>query len=79
MAQKESPSQGDFVNLVRSDLDFIGITYDEKIFCQMSQAQFKSLIHKQIYTAAFNEFTALQAQHTKVRDCPYKDLYIQKY
>ena len=27
----------------------------------------------------FNEFTLLQAQHSKVRDIPYKDLSLQKY
>ena len=31
MTQNESPSQGDFVNLLRSDFEFIGIIYDEKI------------------------------------------------
>ena len=66
MTQKESPSQGDFVNLVRSDLDYVGITYDEKVFCQMSQQQFKSLIHKKIYEAAFNDLISLQAQHSKL-------------
>ena len=39
MAQKNSPSKEDFVNLVRSDFEFIGVTYDEKLFCQMSQEQ----------------------------------------
>ena len=31
MAQKESPSKGDFVNLVKADFDFIGITYNEEM------------------------------------------------
>ena len=79
MAQKESPSKGDFVNLVKADFDFIGITYNEEMFCQMSQAQYKSLIHKKLYAAALNEFICLQTQHSKVRDIPYKNLSIQKY
>ena len=79
MAQKESPSKGDFVNLVKADFDFIGITYNEEMFCQMSRAQYKSLIHKNIFASAFNEFRSIQAQHSKVRDIPYKGLTIQKY
>ena len=69
-AQKESPSQGDFINLVKSDFDFIGISFNEDVFCQMSQIQYKSMIHKKLYAAALNEFTLLQAQHSKVRDIP---------
>ena len=66
MAQKNSPSKEDFVNLVRSDFEFIGITHDEKLFCQMGHEKFKSLIHKKIFAAAFNDFIYLQAQYSKV-------------
>ena len=79
MAQKEKPSPGDFIHLVKSDFEFIGISFNEEMFCQMSQAQYKSLIHRKLYAAAFNEFSSLQAQHSKVRDIPYTDLSIQKY
>ena len=78
-AQKDSPSQGDFINLVKSDFDFIGISFNEDVFCQMSQIQYKSMIHKKLYAAGLNEFTLLQAQHSKVRDIPYKDLSLQIY
>ena len=40
MAQKESPSKGDFINLVKADFEFIGVTFNEETFCQMSQKQF---------------------------------------
>ena len=42
MAQKESPSKGDFINLVKADFEFIGVTFNEETFCQMSQKQFYS-------------------------------------
>ena len=71
-AQKQSPSSGDFINLVKSDFEFIGVPFDEEKFSQMSQVQFKTLIHKNIYLAAFEEFKSLQVQHSKVRDIPYK-------
>ena len=29
--------------------------------------------------SSLHKFISLQAQHSKVRDCPYKDLSIQKY
>ena len=79
MAQKESPSKGDFLNLVKADFEFIGVTFNEEAFCQMSQKQFKTLVHNRINAAAFKEFTTLQAQHSKVRDIPYQVLSIQKY
>ena len=79
MAQKESPSKGDFINLVKADFDFIGVTFDEAKFCQMGQIQFKNFIHKKIFAAAFEEFRTIQAQHSKVQDIPYQDLSLQKY
>ena len=66
----------DFVSLVKSDLDIIGITYNiEEMFCKMSHAQYI----KNIFAAAFNDFRSIQVQHSKVKDIPYKGLVIQKY
>ena len=79
MAQKESPSKGDFVNLVKADFESVGVNFNEETFSQMSRDQFKTLIHKSINSKAFQEFTTLQAQHSKVRDITYKGLSIQKY
>ena len=45
-AQTQNPSIGDFINLVKADFEFIGVTLDEEKFCQMSQAQFKTFIHR---------------------------------
>ena len=78
-AQKQSPSSGDFINLVKSDFEFIGVPFEEEKFSQMSQVQFKTLIRKNIYLAAFEEYKSLQVQHSKVRDIPYKVLSIQNY
>ena len=79
VAQKESPSHGDFVNLVKSDFDYICYSPNEEQISQMSREQFKSLIHKKLYMAAFNELRAIQSQHSKVRDIPYKNLSLQQY
>ena len=45
----------------------------------MSQVKYKNLIHDKLHKAAFHEFSALQAQHSKVRDIPYIDLSLQQY
>ena len=54
-AQKQSPSKGYFINLVKADFEFIGVVFDEEKFCHMSQVQFKTLIQKKINLAAFEE------------------------
>ena len=78
-AQKQNPSKGYFINLVKADFWFIGVTLVEENFFKMKQAQFKIFNHNKIYLAAFEEFQALQIQHSKVCDIPYKVLSIQTY
>ena len=78
-AQKENPSHGDFINLVKSDFELVNIPFSEEKFYQMSKSEFRILIHKKITQAAFSEFTSLQAQHSKVRDIPYKAFSLQTY
>ena len=47
-AQKQNPSKGYFINLVKTDFEFIGVTLVEAKFCQMKQAQLKIFIHNKI-------------------------------
>ena len=69
-AQKENPSHGDFINLIKFDFEVIFIPFSEEKFYQ---------IQKNLTEAAFSEFTSLQAQHSKVRDIPYQAFSLQKY
>ena len=71
IAQKESPSNKDFVNLVKSDFEYISYPISEKIISQMSQIKYKNLIQNKLHKAAFHEFSVLYTQHSKVRDIPY--------
>ena len=50
--QKRSPLSTDFINLVKSDFEFIGVPFDEEKFSHMKQVQLKTFIHKNIYLAA---------------------------
>ena len=78
-AQKENPSPGDFINLVKSDFEFINVSFSEERFGQMSKPEFRLLIRNKLTEAALSEFTSLQAQHSKVRDIPYPAFSLQNY
>ena len=79
IAQKESPSNGDFVNLMKSDFEYISYPISDEFISQMGQIKYKNLIHDKLHKVPFHEFSALQAQHSKVSDIPYIDLSLQQY
>ena len=45
-AQKENPSYGDFINLVKFDFELIIIPFSEEKFYQMSKSEFRFLYIK---------------------------------
>ena len=52
-AQKDNPLNGDFIFLVKKDLDLIGQKYDEKFIKSMNKLKFKKFVKKHIRKAAF--------------------------
>ena len=47
-AQRDNPTKGDFIELVKADLENIGIDYDEEYFKGQTKGQFKQHIKKNI-------------------------------
>ena len=48
LAQRDNPTKGDFVELVKADLENIGIDYDEEYFKGQTKGQFKQHIKNNI-------------------------------
>ena len=78
-AQKNNPTQGDFICLVKSDLEYIEEPYNEQNITSMSKSQFKTHIKKKLNQAVFNSLKVLQNTHSKVRDIKYSEFKIQPY
>ena len=77
-AQKESPTPGDFVELVKEDLNVIGEAFDEETIFMRSKDQFKTIIKEKIRQSAFRDLKNLQMKHSKIMNIQYDDLKIQK-
>ena len=79
MAQRDNPTKGDFVNLVKADLEDIGVNYDEEYFKCHTKDQIKQHIKKNILKVAFKDLKLIQAKHSKVMNIQYNKFYIQPY
>ena len=52
--QFESPSQGDFIQLIKDDFKLINKKFDKKIITSMSKNQFKKWVKLRVEKAALN-------------------------
>ena len=67
-AQKDIPTKGDFIELVKKDLEMIEQDFDEEFMNSTTKSQFKSDVQKKLRKAAFEELKMIQLTHIKVRD-----------
>lgn len=79
LAQRDNPTKGDFVELVKADLERIGIDYDEEWFKGLTKVQFKQHIKNNISKLVFKDLKSLQSNHSKVKDIVYNKFHIQPY
>jgi hypothetical protein len=79
IAQKNSPSKGDFVTIVEKDLKSLNLTYEQVTSSQISKIQLKKLLRQYATNAAFKELTKKLEKHTKVKDIKYERLEMQQY
>ena len=78
-AQIANSCTGDFAELVKHDLESIGLGYDPSLIRNTDEEAFKKLIKKKITAAAYRYLSGLQNTHSKVRDIVYDRLEIQPY
>ena len=70
-SQKKAPKTGDWCQMVKDDLQVLGIHMSEEEIASMSTLSYKRHIKSQIKKAAFLHLQTLQANHTKVKDIHY--------
>ena len=77
LAQKNAPVKGDFIKLVESDGQNLGVNIEniEKI----SKQGLKKLVREKARAAAFKYLSELKAKHSKVQNIIYKELACQNY
>ena len=79
LAQKESPSQGDFVTLVTQDLLDLNMTLEEALCKNTTKVQLKKKIKNSAITAALKALKYKLSSHTKVKHIKYTSLQMQPY
>ena len=77
-AQMASPLEGDFINLLKSDLESVGIPFSMEI-TEMSKKKFKKFVKDKVRSAALEYLKKVQQNHSKVRHIKYTQLKPQAY
>ena len=78
-AQKNNPTRGDFIELVKQVFqDFCEPFYEEAILLE-NKNTFKSCIKKKIKETVFTKLKDIQKSHSKIRDIKYEKFKIQPY
>ena len=75
MSQKETPTKGDFIQLIEKDLKALNITYEETITNRISKLKLKTIAK----SVAFKVLLETQSTHKKVKHINYPTLNIQPY
>ena len=74
-AMMENPAKGDWINLVKEDLDKINMSLDqEELFKTISISEFKSIVKTGIRKDALNILEEKKHAHEKVRHIAHTDL-----
>ena len=79
IAQQNNPYEGDFAQLVKDDLNMIGMTYDQNTIENTGVELFKTSVNRKVREAALTHLKNMQQTHTKVKDIQYDELKTQQY
>jgi hypothetical protein len=79
MAQKDNPTQGDFVTLVEKDLNTLGISYEEATSNKLSKNELKTRLKVCATNVALKQLKIDQLSHNKVKHIVYTNLQMQHY
>ena len=75
LAQNSNPTQGDFVILVKKDLEMLGVRYEQSSLKAMSKKELKTIANN----VAFKDLKELLNSHNKVKEIKYDDFELQPY
>jgi hypothetical protein len=74
-SMKENPVQGDWINLVKEDLEKINMSLDqEELIKTISISKFKSIVKTGIRKDALNILEEMKHAHEKVRHITHSEL-----
>ena len=78
-AQCDSPTKGDWVSMVKQDIEDLELdmTFDQIKAC--SKETFKDSVKKHVKAAAFKYLITLQKTHSKAKMMHYSELNLQQY
>ena len=71
--------QGDWIELVKKDLEDIGITFDEDVIKKYNKCEFKSIIKRLLGKHMFKDLRKEQQKHSKIRNICYPKFEVQEY
>ena len=78
-AQKCKTSKGDWVKIVKEDMNEINLEMTDLQISKMTKQKFKKNLKKKISTEAFNYLIKIKETHSKMSEVEYKGLQIQSY
>ena len=78
-ADRDNPTKGDFIELVKEDLESIGEPFDENGIYSKYKSLFKQIIKRKIRDPAFRNLKDIKNSQSKIRDIVYDNFTIQPY
>ena len=80
MKQKESSVKGDWIQLLRKDLEFMKEDFSEDIILKSSKDVYNRYVKQKVKLSAFNEYLEMKQKcEKKLGNLKYTDLSIQPY
>ena len=79
LAQKDNPTQGDFVKALLQDLKTFGLSYEEVAHGTVSKLSLRKELRKRAKQLAFEELVMSIQRSTKVKSIRYSQLEAQPY
>ena len=77
--QNTNPSKGDWCNIVKSDMDMIGLNMNEQNMILLSKSKLKSLVKKCVFKSVFTSLKSAQSSHSKIKSIKYNKFEMQPY
>ena len=77
-AQKENPTDGNYINLIKIFFETLGKSISEDNIINMTEDMFKNRVKTFVEKAAFEQLSAITESHSKVREKNYNCLEAQK-
>ena len=78
-AQRDNPSDGDFIQLVQNDLRLIGETFDERKTRSFNKKEFKKYNKPKIGDVIFDYIKSQQSTHSKTKHIVHNQFKTQRY